>query len=284
MPIRSGDEWLALCKEENKLQPSLRRHIYRVDNYVVKIDLAADEPDVYGDFHNPRITRLLSENAKAMTELVNQTTTIPIPQFVEDGYLSGFNGANCDFSVWTYIEGCTLEERWDQLTTNQKEKLMERLLGFVRQLEKVENPLKEEFAVGTLCSTHELLNNPGIPGKEERFWRNNGPFKNVEEYAQKGPELYYYIATFPSSTKDVLDQMDWFRCNVLIDEEGERVVGVLDWENAGFSPCPKENFVAGASPEVVKKFYPWLNLFDGFDNRYHLVFGRINGDGSNERL
>jgi hypothetical protein len=188
----------------------LRRHIYRVDNYVVKIDLAADEPDVYGDFNESRITRLLSENAKAMTELVNQTTTIPIPQFVEDGYVSGFNGANCYFSVWTYIDGYTLEERWDQLltSTNQKEKLMEQLLGFVRQLEKVENPWKQEFAVGTLCSTHELLNNPGIPGKEESFWRNNGPLKNVEEYAQKGPELYNYIPTFPSSTEAVLDHLD----------------------------------------------------------------------------
>ena len=105
MPIRSGDEWLALCKEENKLQIPLRRHIYRVDNYVVKIDLATDEPDEYGDFNDSIITRLLSENAKAMTELVGNTTTIPILRFVEDGYLSGFNGARCYFSVWTYIAG-----------------------------------------------------------------------------------------------------------------------------------------------------------------------------------
>jgi len=144
---------------------------------------------------------------------------------------------------------------------------MEQLHDYVCQLEKVENPLKEEFAVGTLCSTHELLNNPGIPGKEESFWRNNGPFKTVEDYAQMVPELFNYIPTFPSSTEAVLDHMDWFRCNVLIDEDGERVVGLLDWEKAGFIPCPKENFVAGASAEVVKKFYPWLNLFDGFDNR-----------------
>src|SRR5271170_6511813 len=99
MPIRSGDEWLALCKEENKLQVPLRRHIYRIDNYVVKIDLAADEPDEYGDFNDPVITRLLSENAKAMTELVSNATTIPMPRFIEDGYLSGFNGARCYFSV-----------------------------------------------------------------------------------------------------------------------------------------------------------------------------------------
>jgi hypothetical protein len=46
---------------------------------------------------------------------------------------------------------------------------MEQLRGYVCQLKEVENPLKDEFAVGTLCSTHELLNNPCIPGKEDRF-------------------------------------------------------------------------------------------------------------------
>src|SRR5208282_6089162 len=120
MPIHSGPGWLALCKEENKLQISLRRHIYRVNNYVVKIDLAVNEPDEYGDFNEPEITRLLDENAKAMTELVAKTTTIPVPQFVEDGYLSGNNAASRYFSVWKYIDGYSLEERWDQLTIKQK--------------------------------------------------------------------------------------------------------------------------------------------------------------------
>jgi hypothetical protein len=87
MPLHTPTEWLSLCKEENKLQPSLRRHIHRVGNYVVKIDLAADEPDAYGDRNDPRLTRLLSENAKAATEFVVATTAIPIPTFVEDGYI-----------------------------------------------------------------------------------------------------------------------------------------------------------------------------------------------------
>src|SRR5271167_564223 len=124
MLIRSGAEWLALCKEKNKLQVSLRRHIHQVDNYIVKIDLAANEPDYYGDFNDPLITRLLDENAKAMTGLVANATTIPVPQFVEDGYLSGYNGASCYFSVWKYINGYSLEERWDQLMMKQKIKVM----------------------------------------------------------------------------------------------------------------------------------------------------------------
>jgi len=263
MSIRSGAEWLALCKEENKLQVSLRRHIYRVDDCVVKIDLAANEPDEYGDFNDPSITRLLNENAKAMTELVANATTIPIPQFVEDGYVSRFDGTSCYFSVWKYIDGDSLEERWDQLTMQQKEKVMGQLHGYIIQLEKVENPLKEVFAVCTLCSTHELLNNPGIPGKQQNFWRNNGPFKTVEEYRQNVWELYEYNPTFTSQTRSVLDHMDWFRCNVLIDKEGEQVVGLLDWEKAGFIPAPRENFLAGASAEIIRKHYPWLSLFDG---------------------
>src|SRR5271170_2502216 len=170
MPIRSGGEWLSLCREENKLQISLRRHIYQVDDYVVKIDLAANEPDEYGNVNDPKLTRLLSENAKAMTQLVASTTTIPVPQFVEDGYLSREDGTSCYFSVWKYIEGYSLEERWSKLTMEQREKVMDRLHGYTVQMAKVENPLKEVFAVGTTCSTLELLNNPNIPGNRDSFW------------------------------------------------------------------------------------------------------------------
>jgi len=73
--------------------------------------------------------------------------------------------------------------------------------------------------------------------------------------------------------------MDWFMCNVLIDDDGERVVGLLDWEKAGFIPCPRENFMAGASAEVIKNFYPWLNLFDDFDNRYSLMLAELMRTG-----
>jgi Phosphotransferase enzyme family len=166
------------------------------------------------------------------------------------------------FSVWKYIEGSSLESKWDQLTMETRERIMDQLHQYTEQLRRVSNPFEGEFAVGTFCSTHELLNDPGIPGRSGSFCANNGPFKTVEKYKQKIPKLYDWNPVFDHNTKPVLDHMDWFMCNVLIDEEKKKVVGLLDWEKAGFIASPKENFLAGATPDVMERFYPWLTLFD----------------------
>lgn len=273
MPLHTPTDWLSLCNEDNKLQPSLRRHIYRVSNYVVKIDLDATEPDAYGDRNDPRTTRLLSENAKVATQFVAATTTIPVPTFVEDGYIES-HGMKRYFSVWKYIEGNSLESKWDLLTMETKERIMAQLHEYTKQLRQIHNPFAGEFEVGTFCSTHELLNDPGIPSKRESFWHNNGPFKTVEGYKQKIQELYEWIPVFDDNTKPVLDHMDWFMCNVLIDEEGKNVVGLLDWEKAGFIPAPRENFLAGATSEVMDRYYPWLTLFDTRASK-----GRVDSEG-----
>ena len=261
MVILSAAEWFALCKEDNKLQVSLRRHIHRVDSYVVKIDLLATDPDVYGDYNDPRITRLLSENAKAATALVSKHTSIPVPQFVEDGVYCDKDGVARYYSVWGYIEGVLLEDIWISLSTEKKQGLLQQLRDFIVQLKRVPNPYSQKFAVGTLCSTGELLNDPGNPEKGGSFWRHNGPFKTVEDYRDAVKELYSYEPSFTPKSPATFDHMDWFTCNVLVDGNAEQIVGLLDWEKAGFIPDPRDNFLRGAAPEV-KQRNVWLTLFD----------------------
>ena len=69
---------------------------------------------------------------------------------------------------------------------------MAQLHGYALQLQLVSNPFSDRFAVGTLCSTHELLNDPNLPGRpgEQSFWRNNGPFATTEMYREKISILY----------------------------------------------------------------------------------------------
>src|SRR5579862_3622651 len=165
-----AEQLLKRCKEENKLQVSLRRHIHRVDNYVIKIDLSAEEPDFYGDVNDPRITRLLSENAKQTTPLVSKYTSIPVPSFIADGIHCFQDGISRYYSVWDYIDGVSLEDVWDDLDTKKKHQLLCQLRLFIAQLSNVPNPYPQRFAVGTLCSTGELLNDPGNPADEGRFW------------------------------------------------------------------------------------------------------------------
>ena len=261
MPQYSPVEWLALCTNENKLQISLRRHIHHIEDYIVKIDLAADELDAYGDVNDPRVTGLMSENAKAATELVMKNTSIPVPVFIEDGYIGG-SGTRRYFSVWEYIDGLSLETEWKGLSTDTKERIMGQLHGYALQLKGISNPFNDRFAVGTLCSTHELLNDPNIPGRQRAFWSNNGPFTTVEEFKEKVDILYGREPTFSANTPSVFDHMDWFMCNVLIDHSRENVIGVLDWEKAGFIPDPEGSFLAGADESVKARLYLWLTLFD----------------------
>src|SRR5579859_42315 len=256
-----AEELLKRCTEENKLQISLRRHIHRVDNYVIKIDLSAEEPDFYGDLNDPRITRLLSENAKEATALVSKYTSIPVPSFVRDGIYRCVDGISRYYSIWDYIEGVSLEDVWAAISTGKKLELLCQLRSFIVQLKNIPNPHPQRFAVGTFCSTGELLNYPGNPADGESFWRNNGPFGSAEDYRNKVKLLYGYDPGFPLHGRAVFDHMDWFTCNVLVDSNADNVVGLLDWEKAGFIPDPRDNFVRGATLEA-KRRNEWLTLFD----------------------
>ena len=55
--------------------------------------------------------------------------------------------------------------------------------------------------------------------------------------------------------------MDWFMCNVLVDSTVNQIVGLLDWEKAGFIPDPGDNFLRGATLEARQR-NEWLALFD----------------------
>ena len=147
------------------------------------------------------------------------------------------------------------------MDSDGQERILQQLRLFIKQLRNVPNPNKDKYAVGTLCSTGELLNDPCNPSKHGSFWQHNGPFQTVQEYADKVNELYDYEPRFEVDTPATFDHMDWFPCNVLVDEKCERVVGLLDWEKAGFIPDPIDNFLRGASIESRRK-HQWLSLFN----------------------
>lgn len=204
---------------------------------------------------------LLSENAKAATALVSKYTSIPVPGFIRDGVYCGADGVSRYYSIWEYIDGVCLESIWNTLSREKKLHLLSQLRSFIMQLRNLPTVHPQGFAVGTFCSTGELLNDPGNPADKGNFWRNNGPFRTVEEYRDKVTVLYDYEPAFEPWGATVFDHMDWFTCNVLVDANADKVVGVLDWEKAGFIPDPRDNFLCGASL-VVKLRNEWLSLFD----------------------
>ena len=78
----------------------------------------------------------------------------------------------------------------------------------------------------------------------------------------KERSMFCTVGSFSANSPSIFDHMDWFMCNVLIDHSRENVVGVLDWEKAGFIPDPEGSFLAGADESVKARLYLWLTLFD----------------------
>jgi hypothetical protein len=155
---------------------------------VVRIIMSPDEPNIFGKFnHNQRVSRLREENYIRASELVNThvvNTAIKVPRLItHEGE---------DVTVWEFIDGCPLDQLWDKLTLRQREGLKLQLPEFINKLWKIPSPT--EFAVGTLCSTHELLCDnfhPHHPEYAQKFWTKNGPYPTVEDYRSTAADLFY---------------------------------------------------------------------------------------------
>jgi hypothetical protein len=158
---------LESCNETNKLHPTLRRHIHRVGGHVIKIPLKLGEPDFYNNTTHgslTRLTSLLDENVIAVTRLVQRHTAIPIQKLVHEGE---------GFTVWEYIDGIAMDSAWVKLSEKQIQSIKIQLREFIAQLWTIDHPFASKFAVGTLCSTHELLNDPFLPNAKRDFDAHN---------------------------------------------------------------------------------------------------------------
>lgn len=120
----------------------------------------------------------------------------------------------------------------------QIEGVKHQLRSYISQLWTIRNPLVSEFAVGTLCSTHELLNDPFLPHAQGSFYKRNGPFKTIEEYRNNVEYLYGRIPKFPKDAGVVFDHMDWHPSNIILYPNMDCIAAIIDWEKEGFIPDP----------------------------------------------
>jgi len=183
------NDWRQYLTEERKLQPSHRRHVFHYKGYIIKIALRPDEPDYMSQFHDTGRTLLSDENEIKSLELVRKYTTIPLPEIVDHGP---------GFVVFKRIQGEDLESVWSKLSPGQLKNIISVIRGYIRQLWEIPNPFSDQFVVGSLCSTHELL-------KYERSAapRSNGPFKTLEEYRKNVKALWEREPHFAVNVKPV---------------------------------------------------------------------------------
>ena len=245
----TASDWRRCMPKGHKLQPSHRRHVFRYRDYVVKLALEADEPDYMGQLHDVQRTALADENEVQSHTLLKRHTTIPIPEIIDAGP---------GFTVMKYIEGVDLETAWSRLHLNQLNHIKLELQGYIRQLCQIPNPFPE-YAVCSLCSTHELL-------RYERSALNTftGPFKTTEDYRNNVKRLFDREPRFPPHAKPVFDHMDWYQCNIILTPNLDSIAGIIDWEYAGFIPDPKDMHIADI-PIEEWNFPEWAYIFDGID-------------------
>src|SRR5579859_3511407 len=107
--------WRRLCTNDNKLVPSIVRHVYRVENMVVRINMSPTEWNIFGKVNqNQTLIKLLEENYSRASELVNShlgNSAIKVPRVVAR--------EGDDLTVWEFIDGISLNQLVDKITPRQ---------------------------------------------------------------------------------------------------------------------------------------------------------------------
>src|SRR5947207_9049251 len=160
-------DWSKELQSAQELQPSHRRYVYGTEDFIMKVALKPHERDYFGNVHDVDFTRLLDENLVIATEVVQKYTTIPVPKVVH--YAEGM-------TVLEKVKGIDLDEAWDRVSPRQLTGIKLQLQEYIQQLWAIPNCSSDEFAVGTLCSTHELLFTCN------RVYPHRGPFKTTIDY------------------------------------------------------------------------------------------------------
>lgn len=138
----------------------------------------------------------------------------------------------------SYFPGKTLEDAWPSLSTDQKASVQDQLRAIFDNLRTLR--LSSGKPLGGVAGK-------GCKDARRHLRRIEGPIFNVEEYFQfsdaryGSPELVNYLRAFQAqdSYQVVFTHGDLRLANVIVnlaEGTGCIVVGIIDWEDSGFSP------------------------------------------------
>ena len=242
-------DWAHEIATARELQPSHRRRVLATNNCVLRIALKPGERDHYGNTHDPQFTRLLDENLVLATEVVRKWTTVPVPQVIH---------YDTEITVLKVIKGVDLDAAWSRVSKRQLDGIKHELRGYIEQLWRIPNLSSEDFTIGTLCRTHEIL------FSSNREYPHQGPFKTTKEYRSHVPGLFGRTPRFPEDAQPVFDHMDWYQSNIILHPNLDGIAGIIDWEYAGYIPDPGE-LHRGDVPTEDWGRPEWADIFDGLE-------------------
>ncbi|KAI1825458.1 kinase-like protein [Xylaria intraflava] len=184
-----------------------------------------------------RVTR----NEEAALRLVKEHTNIPVPAVFKSDYKTTARGHPWGYIWMERLRGTPLHKLWDGLEAPTKAHICRQLWGFVDQLRKIPRPAEFEHlyqcgADGSLCQDvmlKDLNSDAPMPILDDQAFRNR---INERYLFYAGGTYGEHLPDFlPRADSSVFTHTDLAPPNILVDES-YTIVGLLDWESAGWFP------------------------------------------------
>jgi aminoglycoside phosphotransferase (APT) family kinase protein len=170
-------------------------------------------------------------------EFVREHTTIPVPKVY-----SAVKHKGHVYILMERIDGTMAGQKWNLRTEESKKKIFEQLSGMIEQLRKLPPP---DGFVGVANVDGGAIYDSRLPKQLE--W---GPFDSISKFHSALLDDIDFTATSASAFPDLQELVEFYNdqpwpkpvfthgdlssLNILCKED--RVVGIIDWETAGWYP------------------------------------------------
>ncbi|KAL4956526.1 kinase-like protein [Aspergillus filifer] len=229
---RRTKQWT--LKEEDRFGAHGMVQVYKVDpQTVVKLV----EP--------PRLTE--AETLR----FVRANTSLPVPE-VYDAYID--DELERGVIVMQYIDADALQDIWENMDVAEQDAIIAQLRGYMDELRAIRGafvgPIDRSACEDPLFTVE--LGSFGPYADEEAF---HGGIVRAIEMVEEGPwarQVAGFVSALPKHDI-VLTHADLTPRNILVREG--KVVGIIDWEMAGYFPAYWEYVKALAYPEWESTWY-----------------------------
>lgn len=195
-------------------------------------------------------------------KFVSSSTTVPVPKV-----LLAFEHKKRVYIVMERLPGQPLSDGWAQRSAESKAKIFDQLRLMVQEMRNLQPP--QDSGVSNVCGGP--IFDPRLPN--EAHW---GPFRSIRDFHRElrnGIELNNIkdVNTIPAKLEELIQfhEQPWDKpvfthgdlssLNILVD--GDTIVGIVDWETAGWLP-PYWEYTCAWDANPQNRF--WQQEVDNF--------------------
>lgn len=194
--------------------------------------------------------------AAAMVTAQRHSPSVPVPRVL--GFRMPKAGEDSRYGTITmeYIDGVSLEEFWPTASEEDKARILGQLRGHMDQLRTMESDFIGTCN-GAACNDHMFVNREHTygPYKDDTAFREGiaeSLLTCVDESDAFTKVVIGMVNSMPKTDRYVFTHGDLMPRNILVKDGN--VVGIIDWEVAGFYP---EYWEYAKAHIFDNYFHPW---------------------------